>query len=163
MQRKEKSMTSEAQPSLRVQIQELPARVLVCLTCLLDQSAGEFSTEIKEGFGQVKRWAEQHERTVADRLIIGIPHIVERQLTGYDCCVEPAYIAPPLPQGWQTKHLPGGRYAVLALEKDSATIGQQIGQFIAEYVPQHQLILDATRASYEVYYAQTMDYCVPIE
>jgi hypothetical protein len=52
---------------------------------------------------------------------------------------------------------------VLSLEKDSATIGERIGQFFAEYVPQHQLMLDATRPSYEVYYTQTMDYCIPIE
>jgi hypothetical protein len=52
---------------------------------------------------------------------------------------------------------------VLWLEKDSVTIGERIGQFFSEYVPQYQLILDATRPGYEVYYAQTMDYCVPIE
>src|SRR6476646_164990 len=99
-------MTPEAQPSLHVHIQELPARTLVCLTCQLDQSAGQFSTQIGEGFAQVKRWIEQHDQSVADRLIIGIPHVVERQLISYDCCVEPARIATPLPQGWQTKHLP---------------------------------------------------------
>jgi DNA gyrase inhibitor GyrI len=156
-------MTTSAQPSLRVHIQELPAREVVCLTCQLDQASGQFSTQIAEGFGQVKRWLEHQDQAVADRLIIGLPHVVERQLIGYDCCVEPAHIATPLPQGWQTKHLPGGRYAVLSLEKDSATIGERIGQFFAEYVPQHQLILDPTRPSYEVYYAQTMDYCIPIE
>ena len=156
-------MTTEAQPSLQVHIQELPAHEVVCLTCQLDQTTGQFSTQIGEGFGQVKRWLEQHNQAVADRLVIGIPHVVGQQLVGYDCCVELPHIATPLPPGWQTKHLPEGRYAVLSLEKDSATIGERIGQFFAEYVPQHQLILDATRPSYEVYYAQTMDYCIPIE
>jgi DNA gyrase inhibitor GyrI len=163
IQRKENSMTTEAQPSLRVHIQELPARDVVYLTCQLDQAIGHFSAQIGEGFGQVKRWLAHQDQAVADSLIIGIPHVVERQLIDYDCCVEPAHIATPLPHGWQTKQLPGGRYAVLSLEKDSATIGERIGQFFAAYVPQHQLILDPTRPSYEVYYAQTMDYCFPIE
>ena len=156
-------MTTSAQPSLRVHIQELPAREVVCLTRQLEQASGQFSTHIGEGFEHVKRWIEQQGQAVAERLVIGIPHVVERQLIGYDCCVEFAHITTPLPHGWQTKQLLGGRYAVLSLEKDSATIGERIGQFFAEYVPQHQLILDATRPSYEVYYAQTMDYCVPIE
>jgi hypothetical protein len=52
---------------------------------------------------------------------------------------------------------------VLSLEKDSAAIGERIGQFFAEYVPQQKLILDATQPNYEVYYDQTMDYCIPIE
>jgi DNA gyrase inhibitor GyrI len=156
-------MTTEAQPPLRVHIQELPAREVVCLAYQLDQENGQFSTQIAEGFGQVKRWLEQQNQAIADRLLIGIPHVAERQLIGYDCCVESPDITTSLPQGWQTKHLPGGRYAVLSLEKDSATIGERIGQFFAEYVPQHQLMLDATRPSYEVYYAQTMDYCIPIE
>ena len=156
-------MTTEAQPSLQVHIQELPLREVVCLTCQLDQVTGQFSTQIGDGFGQVKHWLEQHSQVVTDQLIIGIPHVVERQLVGYDCCVELPHSTTPLPQGWQTKHLPGGRYAVLSLEKDSATIGERIGQFFAEYVPQHQLILDPTRPSYEVYYIQTMDYCIPIE
>jgi DNA gyrase inhibitor GyrI len=156
-------MTAEAHPSLRVHIEELAAREVVCLTCQLDQVSGQFSTQIGEGFGQVNRWLEQHSEVVAEQLIIGIPHVVERQLIAYDCCAEVPHIATPLPQDWQTKHLSGGRYAVLSLEKDSATIGERIGQFFAEYVPQHRLILDATRPSYEVYYSQTMDYCVPIE
>ena len=156
-------MTSEAHPSLWVRIEQLPSREVVCLTCQLDQATGQFSTKIGEAFVQVKRWVEQHDQAVTDRQIIGIPHVVERQLIGYDCCVAPTHITAPLPHGWQTKYLPGGRYAVLALEKDSATIGERIGQFFAEYVPKHQLILDATRASYEVYYTETMDYCVPIE
>jgi DNA gyrase inhibitor GyrI len=156
-------MTSQAQSSLRVHIQELPVREVVCLTCELDQASGQFSTQIGEGFDQVKQWLEHQDQISEDRLIIGIPHVVERQLVGYDCCVEFPHGDLPLPQGWQAKRLPGGRYAVLSLEKDSATIGQHIGQFFAEYVPQNRLVLDATRPSYEIYYAQTMDYCVAIE
>ena len=156
-------MASQAQSSLQVHIRELPVRTIVCLACQLDQASGHFSTHIAEGFGHVKRWLEQYDHAVANSLIIGIPHVVEQHLIGYDCCAELAPITTPLPHGWQAKQLLGGRYAVLSLEKDSATIGERIGQFFAAYVPQHQLVLDATRPSYEVYYAETMDYCIPIE
>lgn len=63
----------------------------------------------------------------------------------------------------ETKQLPGGRYAILSLEKDSSTIGETIGRFFAEYVPQHQLVIDTQRPSYEVYYERTMDFCVPLQ
>jgi hypothetical protein len=66
IQRKENSMTTEAQPSLRVHIQDLPAREVVYLTCQFDQVSGQFSTQIAEGFGQVKRWLEQHNQAVAE-------------------------------------------------------------------------------------------------
>jgi DNA gyrase inhibitor GyrI len=156
-------MTSEAQSSLTVHIRDLPPHELVCLTCQLDQATGQFSTQIGDGFGELKQWAAQQGATVAELLLIGIPHVTGRQLVAYDCCVQHQPSATSLPQGWQTKQLPGGRYAVLTLEKDSATLGQRIGQFFAEYVPQHQLTLDTTRPSYEVYYVQTMDYCVAIQ
>ena len=69
-------MTTESQPSLQVHIQELLARHVVCLTCQLDQVSGQFSTQIAEGFAQVKRWSEQHDQALAEHLIIGIPHVV---------------------------------------------------------------------------------------
>jgi DNA gyrase inhibitor GyrI len=156
-------MTTQAQPSLQVHIGELPAREVVCLTCQVDQVTGQFSTQLRDGFAQVKQWASSQSALVAALLIIGIPHVVERQLMAYDCCVERPNTTSPVPQDWDIKHLPGGRYAVLTLDKDSATIGERIGQFFAEYVPNHQLILDATRPSYEVYYDRTMNYCVSIE
>lgn len=162
LQRKENSMTTQAQPSLQVHLHELPAHEVVCLTCQVDQVTGHFSTQLADGFAQVKQWASHQGALGTALLIIGIPHVVERRLLVYDCCVQRPNTTLPVPQGWGTKHLPGGRYAVLTLDKDSATIGERIGQFFAEYVPNHQLILDATRPSYEVYYAQTMDYCVPI-
>jgi len=56
------------------------------------------------------------------------------------------------------------RVEIIAPQRpNSLELKLEIGQFFAEYVPQYQLILDATRPSYEVYYAQTMDYCVPIQ
>jgi DNA gyrase inhibitor GyrI len=128
----------------------------------VDEATGQFSSSIGEGFQLIKQWAAAQHVALTEHLLIGIPHIAGRQLIAYDCCVQLAPGIPALPPDWRVKQLPAGRYAVLTLDKDSATIGAQIGQFFAEYVPQHQLQVDATRPSYEVYYAQTMDYCVPI-
>jgi DNA gyrase inhibitor GyrI len=153
----------EAQLPFTVHIRELPRREVVCLTCQVDQASGQFNTQIGEGFGQVTQWARQQGATLTELLAIGVPHVTERQLIAYECCVQHPNTTAPLPAVWERKHLPGGRYAVLTLEKDSATIGERIGQFFAEYVPQHQLRIDATRPSYEVYDAQTMEYCVPIQ
>jgi DNA gyrase inhibitor GyrI len=155
-------MATEAHRSV-VQIRDLPPHEVVCLTCQVDQATGQFSSQISDGFGQIKQWAAHHGIPVAECLFIGIPHVVERQLIAYDCCVQIPDSTVPPPEGWDAKPLPGGRYAVLTLDKDPATLGERIGRFFAEYVPQHQLRIDAARPGYEIYYAQTMDYCVPIQ
>lgn len=155
-------MTAERQTSLAVALRDLPALDLVCLSCQVDQAAGEFNTTIQRGFEQIKQWAKQQSGADADQLIIGIPHVVDRQLVSYDCCVRVPHGGVSLPAGWEKKQLTGGSYAVLTLDKDSATIGEQIGKFFAEYAPQHQLAIDPARPSYEIYYARTMDYCVPL-
>lgn len=148
---------------LNVTIQALPALSVACLHCALQQAAGSYSDQIQAGFEQVKAWARQRGYDPARQRVIGIPYVSNAQLTGYDCCVE-------IPDGTRVesdrlhhKQVSGGRYAVLSLEKDSATIGAAIGRFFAEYVPAHQLVIDAQRSAYEVYSETRMDYCVPIE
>jgi hypothetical protein len=37
-----------------------------------------------------------------------------------------------------------------------------IGRFHREYVPHSGLEIDGTRPTYDIYYASTMEYCVPI-
>jgi DNA gyrase inhibitor GyrI len=155
-------MTQEASPVLRVYLRELPRYNVGYVTRQVDEAAGHFSSSIGAGFQLIKQWAVAQHVALTEHLLIGIPHVAGRKLIAYDCCIQLAPDTPALPPDWRVKQLPAGRYAVLTLDKDSATIGAQIGQFFAEYVPQHQLQVDATRSSYEVYYTQTMDYCVPI-
>jgi DNA gyrase inhibitor GyrI len=154
---------STATPSLfTVDCRDLPPREVVYLSCSVDLATGAFSTQIGNGFDHLKRWAQQQGYEAAETLIIGIPHVIERQLVAYDCCVQlPVHISAPV-ANLASKQIPGGRYAILSLEKDSATIGELIGRFFAEYVPQHHLNIDEARLSYEVYYTRTMEYCVPI-
>jgi DNA gyrase inhibitor GyrI len=155
-------MSTATPSSFRVDSRDMPPREVVFLSCSVDLATGAFSTQIADGFDQLKSWAQQQGYQAADTLIIGIPHVVERQLLAYDCCVQlPIHVSAPA-ANLATKQIPGGRYAILSLEKDSATIGEMIGRFFAEYVPQHDLHIDQARPSYEVYYIRTMEYCVPI-
>lgn len=145
-----------------VESRDLPPRDVVYLTCTVDLETGAFSTRIGDGFSQIKRWAELQGHGPGETLVIGVPHIVGRRLAAYDCCVQlPAPAAPS--DGLSSARLPGGRYAVLTLEKDSAMVGEHIGRFFAEYVPQHSLQIDETRPCYEVYHVRTMEYCVPLQ
>lgn len=148
---------------LSVTIQVLPPVLVAYVHCSVQQAAGNYSDQIRASFQQVKECALEHGYDPSRHRVIGIPHVRDAQLTGYECCVE-------LPDGiaastdtLRTKQVLGGRYAVLSLEKDSAMIGEAIGHFFAEYVPEHQLVVDPQRSSYEVYYETILEYCVPIQ
>jgi len=51
---------------------------------------------------------------------------------------------------------------VVKIAKDPRTIGDSIGRFYRDYVPQNDIRVDGTRPTYEIYWENTMDYCVPI-
>ncbi|GAB4127273.1 MAG: hypothetical protein OHK0050_40530 [Roseiflexaceae bacterium] len=148
--------------SVQVAIREEPPRLVVGLMCELDQATGQFSTQIGDGFALVKQWATQSGQQRDGQLLIGIPHVREQRLVAYDCTVMVIEPLAAIPAGFRTTELAGGRYAVLTMAKDSATIGAQIGWFFREYVPSHGLQIDTQRLSYEVYHATTMDYYAPI-
>ncbi len=154
--------TLTGQP-LHVTIKDLMPVPIAYTSCELQQATGSYSEQIQDGFQRIKDWARQHGYDLSKRRVIGIPHTSDAQLVGYECALElPETISPPTAD-IQTKQLPGGRYAILSLEKDSSTIGETIGRFFAEYVPQHQLVIDPQRPSFEVYYERTMDFCVPLQ
>jgi DNA gyrase inhibitor GyrI len=91
-------------------------------------------------------------------LHVGVPELADGQLVSYDCCLE--Y---PLPDNNDDlKILPGGRYAVLTVEKSTSKIGPAIRTFRGDYLPDHGLIPDEQRPVYEIYFKETMEYCVPI-
>lgn len=155
-------MSNEAEQALSVNIRELPTVFAAFIDCQVDQAAGNFSDKIRDGFQSVKDWAMQKGYGLSTLKVIGVPQVSDGQLISYECCIElpgPLHMSA---ETIQTKQLPGGRYAVLTLEKDSATIGETIGRFFADYVPEHQLTLDDHRPSYEIYYEHLMDFCVPI-
>lgn len=148
---------------LQVTIQDLPPVFVAYTLCQLQQVTGNYSDQIREGFDRIKNWARQQGYDPSTLRVIGIPQVDGAQLIGYECAVELPATVSPSAEDIQTKRLAGGLYAILSLEKDSATIGETIGRFFAEYLPQHQLVVDSQRFSYEVYYEHVMDYCVPLQ
>ena len=64
--------------------------------------------------------------------------------------------------GVDIKELPGGRYDVVKIGKDPQTIDESIGRFYQIYVPENNLRVDGARPVYEIYWEDTMEYCVPI-
>jgi DNA gyrase inhibitor GyrI len=155
-------MNTFTEQPLRVIIQDLTPVFIAYVSCQLQQATGRYNEQIRDGFQQIKDWAQQRGYDPSALKVIGIPRTDGAQLVGYECALELPEIISQDTEGIQTKELPGGRYAILSLEKDSNTIGATIGRFFAEYVPQHQLIVDPQRPMYEVYYEQMMDFCVPM-
>ncbi len=154
--------TLTGQP-LHVTIQDLRPILIAYTSCELQQATGSYNEQIRGGFQRIKDWAQQNGYDLSKLKLIGVPRTYDTQLVGYECALELPEVISQLTPDVQTKQLPGGRYAVLSLEKDSSIIGEAIGRFFAEYVPQHQLVIDTQRSSYEVYYERTMDFCVPLE
>ena len=155
-------MSNQAGQALSVSIRDLLEVHVAYTRCRVEQATGNFSEQISDGFQAVKDWATQKGYDLPSLKVIGIPQVSNGQLTVYECCVELPEPVDVIDEKIQTKQLTGGKYAILTLEKDSATIGETIGRFFAEYVPEHQLAIDDSRPSYEIYYEHTMDFCVPI-
>ena len=155
-------MSNQAGQALSVSIRELLGVEVAYTSCRVEQAAGNFSDQIRDGFQAVKDWVMQQGYDTYGLKIIGVPQVINGQLTSYDCCVELPEPVQMSTETIQTKQLPGGQYAVLTLEKDSASIGDSIGRFFAEYVQENQLVIDSDRPSYEIYYEHLMDFCVPI-
>jgi DNA gyrase inhibitor GyrI len=155
-------MNANPQQPLHVTIQDLPPFRVACFSCDLQLAPGQYSDQIRNGFQQIKAWASQRGLDLTRHRIIGIPYVRDEQLTGYDCCVELPEDVTIDDDSFHMNHVPGGRYAVLSIEKDSLAIGESIGRFFTEYVPEHRLVIDPSRSVYEVYGEACMAYCVPI-
>lgn len=155
-------MNTFTEQPLHVTIQDVTPAFIVYVSCQLQQATGRYNEQIRDCFQYIKAWVQRYGYDPSTLKVIGLPRTDGAQLIGYACARELPETISQDTEDIQIKQLPGGRYAILSLEKDSNTIGATIGRFFAEYVPQHQLIVDPQRPSYEVYYEQTMDFCVPI-
>ena len=155
-------MSNQTVQALAVSIRDLLPVEVAYTRCRLEQSAGNFSDQIRDGFQVVKDWAAQKGFDTSLLKVVGIPQVSNGQLTSYDCCIELPEPVEVSEEGIQSKQLTGGKYTILTLEKDSATIGETIGRFFREYVPEHELVIDNNRPNYEIYYENLMDFCVPI-
>ncbi|WP_298820165.1 GyrI-like domain-containing protein [Chloroflexus sp.] len=146
---------------LLVTIKELPSITIVYTPVFLQQTQGNYSEQIRNGFENIKNWARQRGYDPSTFRLIGVPQSDGAQLVSYECALELEAATLPT-DDISTRQLPGGRYAILSLAKDPTTIGATISHFFTVYIPQQRLIIDRQRPIYEVYDERVMEYCVPI-
>jgi DNA gyrase inhibitor GyrI len=154
-------MNDNIAASLSVSIKELPPIHVACIAFKAPMDQSEMHDRIGECFRLVQAWLRGLGYDPLT-LTIGVINMVEGQLASYDCCVQAPKDVESGSDGVEIRDLVGGQYAVLSMQKDPAIIGNSIGQFYQEYLPQNQIILDGARPTYEIYYESTMEYCVPI-
>lgn len=112
-------------------------------------------------FLEVEGWLNVHHVKTNGLRRIGVPITDGTHLTSYWCCIE-------APDGLVgdgpvvVRELAGGRYAVLTIPKNTSLIDESIGRFYKEYVPAHNIILDSSRPTLELYHRDTMEFCIPV-
>jgi|GEM_PF-209835 len=147
--------------SLSVSIKDLPPVHVAYIEYRPGAEQDDMHAEIAECFRRVRAWLTERGHDPMT-LTIGAINMADGRLSSYECCIQ----VPDEVQGGSgtvaVKDLPGGRYAVVSIEKDPRIIGESIGRFYQEVVPQNNLKIDNLRPTYEVYYERTMEYCVPI-
>jgi DNA gyrase inhibitor GyrI len=143
---------------LEVEIRQLPELQVVHKLILFRSNTGNPDGIIRPAFQELREQIMGYGLNPDTLLHVGIPELVDSQLTSYDCCIEF-----PLPENLENmKTLLGGCYAVLSIEKIPAKIKSAIHAFIGDYLPDHSLLLDEDRPIYEFYFKETMEYCLPI-
>jgi DNA gyrase inhibitor GyrI len=149
-------------PPLSVSIQELSSIRVACIDYLPGDQQSGFDQGIRQCFQRLQAWVKELGYDPYALLTIGVPHVQGNQLVKYTCCVQAPETIQSGSQEIGIQELPGGHYAVMTIQKDPAIIGSSIGRFYQEYISQHSLVIDAARPTYEIYYQDTMEYCVPV-
>ena len=116
--------------------------------------------QVKDVFEKVTDWAVGHGLDLDRQRLMGIPVVEDGILVSYDCCLEVPEDA--VGDGVLFKVVPGGRYCVLVMSKDSEVISKGIARFYDEYLPGHGLSVDEARPVLELYTRDLMEYCVPV-
>jgi len=147
---------------LHVGVCKLEPVQVIYKTCIFRHSRENYDKKIRQAFQVLREWTVRFGLDPKQSLHIGIPTIEDKQLIMYECCIEF-----PLPMmednvEIQLKTLPGGNYAVLRVEKTPTKIGKAIQSFHVDYIPNNDLLIDRERPIYEIYYEDTMEYCVPV-
>jgi len=150
------------QSLLHVGICELEPAQVISKTCIFRHPKENHDKKIRQAFQTLREWTVRFGLDPKRLLHIGIPTVDDKQLIMYECCIE--FPIPMMEEdaNIQLKTLPGGVYAVLRIEKSPAKIGNAIRRLHADYIPDNDLVIDSERPTYEIYYEDTMEYCVPI-
>jgi DNA gyrase inhibitor GyrI len=93
---------------------------------------------------------------------IGAINKADGKPSSYDCCIQVSEVVRDGSGDVNVRELPGGRYAILTLAKDTKIAGSSISRFFQVYVPENKSEVDGTRPTYEIYYENKMEFCVPI-
>ncbi len=147
--------------ALSVEIRELRAEHVACVVYRPVGEPTEMHAEIGGCFEQVRSW--MRERGIETRTqTVGVITSRGGRMESYECCIRvPASVKAG--SGEVTvKDLAGGRYSVLSMKKDPKVIGESIDRLYQEYVPHHGLRVDEARPTYEIYFEEAMDHCVPV-
>ena len=138
-----------------------PVRVVHKL-CIFPTTRNRPDKQIRKTFQNLREYVVLYGLDPDTLLHIGIPTIEDQEIVTYECCLEF-----PLPienenEKFGQKTLPGGQYVVLRVEKKPQEIGNGIRQLYGDYIPDNQIVIDEMRPVYEIYYEDTMEYCVPV-
>jgi len=144
-------------PFLEVEIRTLPALRVLHRLLLFPSSPVNPDKVIRPAFKDLRRRVSACGLDPDTLLHVGVPDVVEGELVSYDCCVEF-----PLPEAGAIRTLPGGRYAVLIVEKTPAKIRPAIHSFRGDYLADRGLLIDEDRPVYEIYSKDILEYCLPI-
>ena len=155
-------MSDNAATLLSVSIRELPTVHVAYIEYKPDAEQGDMHAQIGDCFRRVQAWVREHGYDPLSRLTIGAIKMTDGQLSSYECCVQVPEQVQSGSGDVEIQELVGGRYAVVTIEKDPRIIGDSIGRFYEEYMPQNNVEIDGMRPTYEVYYESTIEYCVPI-
>jgi DNA gyrase inhibitor GyrI len=151
------SMPARPPKFLDIEIRILQPLRVIHHCCLFGSNSGNPDKIIRPVFQALRRQVTDFGLDPDTMLHVGIPEIIDGQLVSYDCCIEF-----PLPEETDVTVLPGGRYAVLTVEKTPARIRPAIRSFRGDYLPDHGLFPDEARPTYEIYFKDTMEYCIPV-
>lgn len=142
---------------LDVEIRDLPDLRVVHSLLLFRTNTGNPDKVIRPAFRRLRQCVTEFGLDPDALLHVGVPELDDRQLFSYDCCIEF-----PIPADVNVRTLPGGRYFVLSVEKTPAKITPAIRTFRGDYLPDHGFFLDDDRPVYEIYFKETLEYCVPV-
>ena len=151
-------MRKKSPSFLDVEMRALPDLQVIHHFILIHSDPGNPDKIIRPAFRALRERVMEFGLDPDSLLHVGVPELADGHLVSYDCCIEF-----PLPERLdQVKNLPGGRYIVLSVEKKPSKIGPAIRSFRGDYIAEHGLIPDEDRPTYEIYFKEFMEYCIPI-
>lgn len=155
-------MNNNSAAPLDVAIRELPAVRVAYLAYKPGPDQDSLGREIRQRFECVQSWLETLGYDPYTRLTIGAFAALEDRLLRYECCIEVPEEVEVAPEDIRIKRLPGGRYAVITIARNPEAITESVRRFYEEYALQNNLEVDFRRPTYEIYYADVLEYCVPL-